>query len=36
MDIAEDQVGILPMGNANDLKEGMVVNSTGQILSIPV
>jgi len=34
MDIAEDQVWILPMGNVEDLKEGMIINSTWQILSV--
>jgi len=34
MDIAEDQVGILPMGDAGKLKEWMVVSTTWQILSI--
>jgi len=36
MDIAEDQVGILPMGDASKLAEWMVVSTTGQILSIGV
>ena len=36
MDISEDEVGILPMGDASKLKEWMIVNSTWQILSIPV
>ncbi len=34
MDIAEDQVGILPMGDAAKLAEWMIVKSTWKILSI--
>ncbi len=34
MDISEDIVWILPMGNANELKEGMIISTTGQVLSI--
>ena len=34
MDINEDMVGILPMGDANILKEWMIVSTTGEILSI--
>ncbi len=34
MDISEDQVWILPMGEAGELKEWMIVNTSGQVLSI--
>jgi len=34
MDISDDIVWILPMGNANDLKEGMIISTTWQVLSI--
>ena len=36
MDIDEDRVGILPMGDTNSLKEGMIISTTGQVLSIGV
>jgi F0F1-type ATP synthase alpha subunit len=28
MDIDEDRVGILPMGDTNSLKEGMIISTT--------